>query len=185
WPMFNVPGWENVILDTHNYHVFVKDRLLMNRTEHLKATCQDAVNVRNFNNQLWTITGEWSLAVTDCARWLNGFEKGARWDGSLDWEMHGPAYPGATCAGQNKMSSWDQPTRIFFRQFAEAQMDAYEAGSGWFFWNFKAEDADDWNYMKLAKSGLVPTPPSNRVYSRYSLGKDRWNIQPKSQWCTS
>ncbi|KAJ2773718.1 hypothetical protein IWQ57_001167 [Coemansia nantahalensis] len=185
WPMFNVAGWENVILDTHNYHVFVKDRLLMSRRQHLEATCQDAVHVRDFNTQLWTITGEWSLAVTDCARWLNGFGRGARWDGSMDWEMHGPAVPGATCAGQNSMSSWDQPTRIFFRQFAEAQMDAYEAGSGWFFWNFKTEDADDWNYMKLAKAGLVPSPPTDRVYSRYSLVPDRWNIKPRSEWCSS
>ncbi|KAJ2781827.1 hypothetical protein H4R18_002636 [Coemansia javaensis] len=183
WERFNVAGWENVILDTHNYHVFVKDRLTMSRDDHLAATCQDAASVRRFNTHLWTITGEWSLAVTDCARWLNGFGKGARWDGSLDWEMHGPVYPGATCAGQSNITAWDQKTRIFFRQFAEAQMDAYEAGSGWFFWNFRTEDADDWNYIKLATHGLIPVPPSNRVYSRYSLATNWWDIQLKSQWC--
>ncbi|KAJ2627689.1 hypothetical protein H4R22_004277, partial [Coemansia sp. RSA 1290] len=83
WERFNIPGWDNVILDTHDYHVFVKDRLLLSREGHLEATCEDARNVRGFNSHLWTVTGEWSLATTDCARWLNGMEKGARWDGTL------------------------------------------------------------------------------------------------------
>ncbi|KAJ2255220.1 hypothetical protein GGI13_001727 [Coemansia sp. RSA 455] len=183
WPQFNVPGWSNVILDTHTYHVFVKDRLMLSRDDHLKATCQDASNVRNFNTQLWTITGEWSLATTDCARWLNGFGRGARWDGSLPWEVNGPVYPGATCAGQNSISAWDAPTRVFFRQFAEAQMDAYEAGSGWFFWNFKTEEADDWNYIKLAQNGLIPNPPTDRHYSRYSLDNPHGRIKLNSPWC--
>ncbi|KAJ1893873.1 hypothetical protein LPJ66_005508 [Kickxella alabastrina] len=183
WNDFNVPGWENVILDTHTYHIFVKDRLTLSRDNHLRATCRDAVSVRNFNNKLWTITGEWSLAITDCARWLNGFGKGARWDGSMNWEMNGPVYQGATCAGQNSIGAWDSATRMFFRQFAEAQIDAYEAGSGWFFWNFKAEDADDWNYIKLAQNGLIPNPPTDRHYSRYSLDSKRWDIKLNSPWC--
>ncbi|KAJ1664907.1 hypothetical protein IW140_003726 [Coemansia sp. RSA 1813] len=185
WNTMNIQGWQNVILDTHTYHVFVKDRLTLSRNDHLKATCQDAANVYNFNTHLWTITGEWSLAITDCAKWLNGFGKGARWDGTLPWEMNGPVYQGATCAGQDSISAWDSSTRIFFRQFAEAQMDAYEAGSGWFFWNFKTESADDWNYIKLAQNGLVPNPPTDRHYSRYSLGGNHWDIDISSPWCSS
>ncbi|KAJ2357922.1 hypothetical protein GGF43_001167 [Coemansia sp. RSA 2618] len=183
WWRFNVHGWDNVILDTHNYHVFVKDRLTLNRDQHLQVTCDDAKHVRGFNNQLWTVTGEWSLATTDCAKWLNGMEKGARWDGTLPWEMNGPVYPGATCSGQDSISAWDVETRTFIRQFAETQMDAYEAGSGWFFWNFKTEVADDWNYIKLAQNGLIPVPPTNRIYSRYSLDNDHWNIRLNSTWC--
>ncbi|KAJ2006621.1 hypothetical protein H4R26_001261 [Coemansia thaxteri] len=183
WNDLNVAGWDNVILDTHTYHVFVKDRLTLSRDGHLRATCQDAANVRNFNTHLWTVTGEWSLATTDCARWLNGFGKGARWDGSLPWEMNGPVYSGATCSGQSSIGAWDSPTRVFFRQFAEAQMDAYEAGSGWFFWNFKTEEADDWNYIKLAQNGLIPNPPTDRHYSRYSLDSSHWNVKLNSPWC--
>ncbi|KAJ2237308.1 hypothetical protein IWW45_001062 [Coemansia sp. RSA 485] len=183
WVDYDVSGWENVILDTHTYHVFVGSRLTLSRDGHLQATCQDAVNVRNFNNKLWTVTGEWSLATTDCAKWLNGFGKGSRWDGSLPWEKNGPVYQGATCSGQNSIAAWDSSTRVFFRQFAEAQMDAYEAGSGWFFWNFKTEDADDWNYIKLAQNGLIPNPPTDRHYSRYSLDSNRWNIKINSPWC--
>ncbi|KAJ1956658.1 hypothetical protein EC988_001231 [Linderina pennispora] len=183
WDDFNIKGWDNVILDTHTYHVFVKDRLTLSRNGHLQATCQDAANVRSFNTHLWTVTGEWSLATTDCARWLNGFGKGARWDGTMNWEMNGPVYPGATCAGQNSIGAWDSSTRTFFRQFAEAQMDAYEAGSGWAFWNFKTEEADDWNYIKLAQNGLIPVPPTNRTYSRYSLEGNHWSIRINSPLC--
>ena len=31
---------------------------------------------------MWTVTGEWSTAITDCAMWLNGRGVGARWDGT-------------------------------------------------------------------------------------------------------
>ncbi|KAI8321199.1 glycoside hydrolase family 5 protein [Martensiomyces pterosporus] len=183
WSDLNIAGWSNVILDTHTYHVFVKDRITLSRDGHLTATCQDAANVRSFNAHLWTVTGEWSLATTDCARWLNGFGKGARWDGTLSWEMNGPVYQGATCTGQNSIGAWDNATRTFFRQFAEAQMDAYEVGSGWIFWNFKTEDADDWNYIKLAQSGLIPNPPTDRRYSRYALDYPAWHIKLESPWC--
>ncbi|KAJ1964343.1 glucan exo-1,3-beta-glucosidase [Dipsacomyces acuminosporus] len=166
WNDLNIPGWQNVILDTHTYHVFVKDRITMSRDAHLKATCQDGANVRNFNSHLWTVTGEWSLAVSDCARWLNGFGRGARWDGSMSWELNGPVFAGATCSDQNSMCSWDGEKRQFLRKFAEAQMDAYEQGSGWIFWNFKTEEADDWNYIKLALNGVIPNPATNRQYPK-------------------
>ncbi|KAJ1931871.1 hypothetical protein FBU59_006565, partial [Linderina macrospora] len=83
----------------------------------------------------------------------------------------------------NSIGAWDNSTRTFFRQFAEAQMDAYEAGSGWAFWNFKTEEADDWNYIKLAQNGLVPVPPTDRKYSRYSLDGNHWAIKINSPWC--
>ncbi|KAJ2162509.1 hypothetical protein GGF46_000640 [Coemansia sp. RSA 552] len=183
WNSLNVRGWENVILDTHIYHVFVKDRLTLSPTGHLRMTCEDATNIRNHNPTMWTITGEWSLGATDCAPWLNGLDVGARWEGTMDWELDGPAFLTATCKDQSTLSSWTNDTRTFYRKFAEAQMDAYEAGSGWFFWNFKTETADDWNYMKLAKNGVVPVPPTNRIYSRYSLDNNHYNIKINSPWC--
>lgn len=33
--------------------------------------------------------------------------------------------------------------KAFLKRFAEMQMDAYEVGKGWFFWNFKTERAPD------------------------------------------
>jgi hypothetical protein len=34
------------------------------------------------SSNLYTVLGEWSNAVTDCAQWLNGRGVGARWDGT-------------------------------------------------------------------------------------------------------
>lgn len=31
----------------------------------------------------WLVIGEWSLAKTDCTKWLNGRGNGARWDGTF------------------------------------------------------------------------------------------------------
>lgn len=33
-------------------------------------------------SNLYTVSGEWSNAITDCAKWLNGRGVGARWDGT-------------------------------------------------------------------------------------------------------
>ena len=33
-------------------------------------------------NNIWTVMGEWSTAMTDCALWLNGRNVGSRWDGT-------------------------------------------------------------------------------------------------------
>ena len=33
---------------------------------------------------LSTLVGEWSLATTDCARWLNGYGTGSRYDGTFE-----------------------------------------------------------------------------------------------------
>lgn len=35
----------------------------------------------------------------------------------------------------------------FLRKFWEAQTIAYEKGSGWIMWTWKAEDADEWSYQ--------------------------------------
>jgi len=53
----------------------------------------------------------------------------------------------------------------FRKKWALAQMNAYESGDkgqGWFFWNFKTESADDWNYILGVQQGWLPkTVPSN------------------------
>jgi glucan 1,3-beta-glucosidase len=117
----------------------VFDMGLLHKDEagHLEYTCdvvasQEASAARN----LWLITGEWSLATTDCARWLNGMQRGARWDGTLD-----PSQPAiGTCsgdAGGSDSKNFTEPYRQFLRQFAETQMDVFETASensaGWYF----------------------------------------------------
>lgn len=34
------------------------------------------------SSNIWTVVGEWTAVMTDCALWLNGRGVGARWDGT-------------------------------------------------------------------------------------------------------
>jgi glucan 1,3-beta-glucosidase len=60
----------------------------------------------------------------------------------------------------------------FLRNFAEAQMVAYEAeeygvSSGWFYWTFKTEGGAfaEWDFMRGVKEGWIPKIPANHVAS--------------------
>ncbi|KAJ2830104.1 hypothetical protein IWW50_000484, partial [Coemansia erecta] len=158
-----VPGnLTDSILDTHIYHVFVDDVIRLSADEHISKACGDGQAIGNFNKRTRTICGEFSLANTDCARWLNGFQKGARWDGTLPGAK--PVASGATCHDQENMDAWSGRKRAFMKRFAQAQFQAYEQGTGWIFWNFKTENADSWNYIKLARNGIIPTSPIGRSF---------------------
>ncbi|KAJ1664908.1 hypothetical protein IW140_003727 [Coemansia sp. RSA 1813] len=145
------------LLDTHIYHVFVEDQLRLSPNEHIEKACNDGRNIGNFNTRTRTICGEFSLATTDCARWLNGFQRGARWDGTYLTKK--PMVEGASCQGKERLEAWSKNKKQYMRKFAMAQLQAYEMGSGWIFWNFKTESADAWNYMKLVDAGIIPNPP--------------------------
>lgn len=160
------PHYRHVWIDTHIYQVFDIARLSMTWAQHVQQTCRlnkPEVAVA----PLSTMVGEWSLATTDCARWLNGFGAGARFDGSFP-------HPGAqpvlgSCVGQDNLHNktiWTPEYRAFLSEFAQKQMDAYESGSseGWFFWNFKTENghAPQWDYMMGVKEGWIPKDLDNR-----------------------
>ena len=70
------PAYNHVYIDTHIYQVFDPYRLGFTFQQHIQQTCTidiDTVSVA----PLSTIVGEWSLATTDCAQWLNGALKSA------------------------------------------------------------------------------------------------------------
>ncbi|KAJ2162510.1 hypothetical protein GGF46_000641 [Coemansia sp. RSA 552] len=142
------------ILDTHIYHVFTEEVLGLSDQQHLDKVRRDGQAIGEFSKRTRTICGEFSLATTDCAKWLNGFQRGARWDGSyLTTE---PVVSGGTCHNQENLGAWSDKKRAFMSQFAAEQFQAYEKGTGWIFWNFKTEGADAWNYIKLAQAGIIP-----------------------------
>ncbi|KAG9298614.1 hypothetical protein G9A89_012682 [Geosiphon pyriformis] len=118
--------------------------------------------IANSNNNLWTVIGEWSLASNDCTKWLNGFKAGARYDGTLN--ENPPICPTCTCKGDDDYQTYSPDYKKFLRNFVEAQMDSFEAGVGWLFWNFKAEKAPQWNYMLGVEQGWIPENPANRSF---------------------
>ena len=134
------PAFQGVYLDTHVYHVFDMGLLRMNQTQHLSYTCDIiAAQEAQASKALWLVTGEWSLATTDCATWLNGMLKGSRWDGTLDPTQ--PALGSCTGDAGNDASQFDPSYLAFLKQMAESQMEVYEAAgpgsAGWFFWSVR------------------------------------------------
>jgi glucan 1,3-beta-glucosidase len=66
-----------------------------------------------------TIVGEWTPAMTDCAKYLNGRGVGARYDGSI---TQGATFHGS-CNGQTGPgSTFTQDYKDFLRQTWEAQV---------------------------------------------------------------
>jgi glucan 1,3-beta-glucosidase len=87
---------------------------------HIQSACGNAATLSNFNNnQLLTIVGEWTPAMTDCAKYLNGRGVGARYDGSI---RQGAPFHGS-CNGQTGPgSTFTQDYKTFLRQTWEAQV---------------------------------------------------------------
>jgi glucan 1,3-beta-glucosidase len=111
------------------------------------------------------IVGEWSSALTDCAKHLNGFASGSRLDGSYP-----NSYFIASCTGKSgSVASWSQEWKDSIRRYIEVQLDAYEAKTqGWVFWNFKTEgSAGEWDLFQLLDNGVFPQPLGDRKFGKW------------------
>ncbi|KAJ1656083.1 hypothetical protein IWQ61_004279 [Dispira simplex] len=163
WHTLRNPAWDKTILDTHIYHMFDVEQLKFSQEQHLRMVCGHKQEIdRSQNHILPTVVGEWSSAVNDCTKWLNGYGRGARYDGT--YITNAPVCANCTCKGDSDYSNYSPEFREWLRRFTETQMDAYEAGVGWTFWNFKAEQSPQWNYMLGVEEGWVPRDPSQRKY---------------------
>lgn len=102
--------------------------------------------------------------MTDCAKYLNGYDRGARYDGT---------YPGSSkvgdCAWLNDISKWSQSYKDDTRRYIEAQIAAFETKTrgGWFWWNFKTEGAAEWDAFQLIDAGVFPAISDGRVQYKF------------------
>jgi len=152
-------GMYNLLLDTHHYEIFDNDALSQSPEEHFSTACQFGDQMASTGK--WTIAGEFTGAITDCAKWLNGLGKGARYDGSFE----GSTYHGS-CDGKHTgtvagLSSADKSN---VKRFINAQLDAFEKASGWIWWTWKTESAPEWDMQDLLAEGIFPSPVSTRNY---------------------
>ncbi|EGV62277.1 exo-1,3-beta-glucanase [Yamadazyma tenuis] len=147
----------NVVVDHHHYQVFSAGELERDINTHISTAC--ALGTQHLSESHWNIVGEWSGALTDCARWLNGAERGARWSGDYD----SSPYLGS-CDPYTSFSNWPDDYKVNVRKYIEAQLDAYSTRAGWFFWTWKTEDAIEWDMSQLIANGIFPQPLSDRQY---------------------
>lgn len=149
----------NTMLDTHQYQVFSTEQLALSPTDHVSAACD--LGGRLAGTDKWTIVGEWTGALTDCAKWLNGLGKGARYDGTYESDSAIGSCNGKYTGSVADLSSDDKSN---IRHFIEAQLDAYEQHTGWIFWTWRVESAPEWNMRDLLSNGLFPQPLTDRQY---------------------
>lgn len=152
-------GANNIILDTHIYQIFSPGEVAMSPCAHIQTACGTTGGLTNTDK--WTIVGEWTGAQTDCAKWLNGLGKGARYDGTFP----GSSYVG-DCVGkyQGTVEGLPAVDKMNLEYYIEAQLDAYESHTGWIFWAWKTESAPEWNFRDLARAGIMPQPLTARKH---------------------
>ncbi|KAG7664605.1 uncharacterized protein J8A68_001830 [[Candida] subhashii] len=147
----------NVVIDHHHYQVFSAPELQRDINAHVSVACNWGWDAKQEYH--WNIAGEWSAALTDCAPWLNGVGRGARYEGAYD----NSPYIGS-CAPLQNISTWPEDYKVNVRRYIEAQLDAFEYTGGWIFWNWKTENAPEWDLQKLNLNGLFPQPLTDRQY---------------------
>lgn len=153
-----LPDW---VQDTHHYQVFTADFLKLDGPGHVRTACEFGGQMRANNKP--TIAGEFTGAMTDCTKWLNGLGEGARFEGSYNYEGQTSYFIGG-CDGLRggTVASLDPTYRENVGKFVEAQMDAFESAAGWIFWTWKTEQSPDWDFQALSDAGVIPTPVTNR-----------------------
>lgn len=153
------PGFCGTVLDHHRYEVFDPKQLKRNVDEHITS-------LRLFTNKVLEvdriqIIGEWSAAMTDCTKWLNGVGRGARYDDTFgNNEFIGK------CKFSNDFNKMSALDRINTRKIIEAQIDLFNQTNGFFFWTYKTESAIEWSMSSLAKIGLFPQPLWDRKFPK-------------------
>lgn len=162
WNSFGSGMW-NLLLDTHHYEIFDSGSLGMSPTDHVGESC--AFGGQMASNNKWTIAGEWTGALTDCAQWLNGRGVGARYDGSYNDNGQTSSYIGS-CDGKysGTVSGLSAADKSNIGHFIEAQLDAFEEAAGWIFWTWKNEAAPEWHMQDLLAAGIFPQPLTARNY---------------------
>ncbi|KAI9299178.1 glycoside hydrolase [Neoconidiobolus thromboides FSU 785] len=155
-----------VVLDSHNYIIFDRGLIVKPLDEIGNFPCTAWVNdfQKSSKNFGWTMCGEFSVASNDCGKWLNGIGLGARYEGT--YEVKTPACKDCTCKDVDDYTKFTSKHKTFLAQFAQKQMDAFENGIGWYFWNFKTENHINphWDYFLGLKEGWMPKDANNRQY---------------------
>ena len=65
--------------------------------------------------------------------------------------------PTCSCASANAdPSQYSAGYKQFLQMFAEAQMDSFEHGWGWFYWTWQTESATQWSYKRGLAAGILP-----------------------------
>jgi glucan 1,3-beta-glucosidase len=170
-------GNNDLLLDVHQYVIFNIDQLKLKHSDKLNFACnawtqQSKRSMDTTTGFGPTMCGEWSQADTDCTQYINNVNQGTRWEGTFDTNNAStsiivPQCPAgdATCkcaSATADASTYTDAYKKFLYQFAIAQIQAFEAGWGWFYWTWETEKAPQWSWKLGRQAGILP----NKVWER-------------------
>ncbi|CAK7564609.1 MAG: hypothetical protein SEPTF4163_002504 [Sporothrix epigloea] len=174
------PNDYNLVLDVHQYEIFNNAQLVYTHEEKIEYACagwteQTKQSMDVSTGYGATIVAEWSQADTDCATFLGNVGNGNRWTGTYDVDNASldaltPMCPmqNQTCSCTNANadpSTYTAEYKSFLLTFAEAQMDSFEQGLGWWYWTWDTETATQWSYKQGMAAGILPTDVRTRSFS--------------------
>lgn len=89
--------------------------------------------------------------------------------GRLDYKEIAGEFTAAWDADSNsvytgKIDTWSDEDKAKISRFVQAEFNAFDRNYGWFFWNWKMGDSDQWDYQALTENGVIPNPISSRTY---------------------
>lgn len=162
-------------LDSHPYHVFFEQGRSFTPRQHIAYVCrhdslsttdccyEDGEGKQIPSKGISRLTGEWSVAYDVLPTAMTPHL------------MKGIAKDGVAPLLNRTLSV---PRKEFLRNFAEAQMVAYEAAvsggisSGWLFWNFKMEGGAfvEWDFLRGLREGWMPPIPEPNISSESLYG---------------
>ncbi|EJT98402.1 glycoside hydrolase [Dacryopinax primogenitus] len=164
WASF-LQGSDRIAMDTHPYNAF-NDASNAPLSSYIPSPCTGwgpALN-QSMDQFGFSHAGEWSAAVNDCGKWVNGVGLGTRYEGT---------YPGTTtvigsCDQWTEYGSWS-PTTI--QQTKEVVMASMDALQHWFFWTWKIGNSSvtgniespSWSYSLGLQHGWIPLDPRDAV----------------------
>ncbi|CAK7262820.1 hypothetical protein SEPCBS119000_000179 [Sporothrix epigloea] len=174
------PNDYNLVLDVHQYEIFNNAQLVYTHAEKIEYACagwteQTKQSMDVSTGYGATIVAEWSQADTDCATFLGNVGNGNRWTGTYDVGNASLDAPTPMCPLQNQTcscananadaSTYSAAYKSFLLTFAEAQMDSFEQGMGWWYWTWDTETATQWSYKQGMAAGILPTDATTRSFS--------------------
>jgi len=174
--IYNAPDYQGVWFDDHYYQCFGgddnerawNDTAQVGWDHHLSQSCLHKYD--NVTGNVPSFVGEWSLAVTDCAKYLAGGINGGCnmtadpscvYSGTPDRSGH----PEICKYYTKPAAEMPDDYKAFLLQFARRHMDGFEqSGNGWFFWNFRTQDghAPAWDFLLGLQEGYIDADVSNR-----------------------
>ncbi|KAI9299186.1 glycoside hydrolase [Neoconidiobolus thromboides FSU 785] len=168
WPKeLPEPTYNNIAIDAHNYVAFDPNFATAPEANVIAFPCQGWRDsfIESKGHFALTVSAEFSLAPNDCGLNLNGVGNGAKYDGTFFDAK--PACPTCKCDKFINYKGFTDNYKKFLKSFVEAQMDAFEEGSGWFFWTYRTENGVNpgWDYSLGLKNGWIPKDAGKREIS--------------------